>query len=193
MSSQLAKAAKTRNQPSAVEQIKEILMRPGTHLKLSAKQEQIYNRLKNAQSTFMEHLDLTGSVEIHAKTYGISKMLAYKDMRDAKIIWGDLAKSSKTGERHIASQLTLRAFKLAEQEGDTKGMNVAMANYIKIHGLDKDDPAMPDFDKLKQSIMVVVEDSFTTELLNKLQKKGGAINLNKIVEAYEPEDIDVEE
>jgi hypothetical protein len=73
------------------------------------------------------------------KQYGISKATAYRRCRDAPLVFVDVTRTLKEAERQIVYEMAQRAYRDAAKLGDAKGMNGAIANMIKLKGLDKDD------------------------------------------------------
>jgi hypothetical protein len=89
---------------------------------------------------------------------GRSRAQANRDITNAKNLFGDLLKVSKIGERQLLYELAMETLILAKKEKDIDGMNKAIANMIKIKGLDKEDFDIPDFSMLQQHIYNIVVD-----------------------------------
>ncbi len=71
--------------------------------------------------------------------FGISDAQYYRDVQNAKRLFGEVTKTSKDAERYILSELAMRTFQLAAKNHDTTEMNRAIANIIKIKGLDREE------------------------------------------------------
>lgn len=89
---------------------------------------------------------------------GRSLAQANRDITNAKNLFGDLLKVSKDGERQLLYELGMEILILAKKEKDIDGANKALANLIKIKGIDKEDIDVPDFSMLQQHIYNIVVD-----------------------------------
>ena len=79
--------------------------------------------------------------------FQISRAQAYRDLANCRLLFGDVVKSSKEAERHILHQMALHVFQVASRTNDPKylkEMNKAIANLIKITGIEHNDPNLPD-------------------------------------------------
>lgn len=82
---------------------------------------------------------LEKTVKLLISRYGIARTTAYRRCRDASVLFADVTRTHKEGERQIVYEMAQRAYRDAAKLGDPKGMNGAIANMIKLKGLDKDD------------------------------------------------------
>jgi hypothetical protein len=116
---------------------------------------------------------------IHMKNYKISIDTAYRDIRNAISLFGDVRNTEKEGRRHILYEWCVRTWQMAADKGDHKSMNRALENMIKLMGLDKDAGDAPNFEELQPSMVVTaLPEGMEQSILAMLG--GGAINLNKI-------------
>lgn len=93
---------------------------------------------------------ITGTVvEMIVNRYDVSIAQAYRDIKSAKKLFGDVNESSKQAERNFLSELALITFQKAAQAGNYNQMNKAIANLIKLKGLDQDEPDNYDEDSMK--------------------------------------------
>lgn len=74
--------------------------------------------------------------------FGISQAQAYRDIANAKRLYGDITESSKEADRYILSEYAMKTLKLAANLKDVKGMNAAIANLIKLKRLDQIDSSV---------------------------------------------------
>lgn len=82
---------------------------------------------------------LEKTVKLLCGRYGISRATAYRRCRDSTVLFADVTRTHKEGERQIQYEMAMKAWQTAYKLGDAKGMNGAQANMIKIKGLDKED------------------------------------------------------
>ena len=66
----------------------------------------------------------------------------------------------------------MKIFQLATNDKNITEMNRAMSNLIKLKGLDRDDPEIPDFSRLKPTTQVIkLESDFLDKFGHLLDKK----------------------
>ena len=82
---------------------------------------------------------LEKTVKLLIARYGVSRATAYRRCRDSTVLFADVTRTHKEGERQIQYEMAMKAWQTAYKLGDAKGMNGAQANMIKIKGLDKED------------------------------------------------------
>lgn len=92
-----------------------------------------------AHANRTEGKSLEKTVKLLISRYGVSRATAYRRCRDASVLFADVTRTHKEGERQIVYEMAQRAYRDAAKLGDAKGMNGAIANMIKLKGLDKDD------------------------------------------------------
>jgi len=92
-----------------------------------------------AHANRTEGKSLEKTVKLLIARYGMSRATAYRRCRDASVLFADVTRTHKEGERQIVYEMAQRAYRDAAKLGDAKGMNGAIANMIKLKGLDKDD------------------------------------------------------
>lgn len=108
-------------------------------IELSDKENEIKQRLSEVFSLLCNYHSPEQAKPIVISRFGISESQFYRDIRDSKRLFGDVTESSKSADRYIYSELAMKTFQLAAKEKDVKGMNMALANLIKIKELDKSD------------------------------------------------------
>jgi len=82
---------------------------------------------------------LEKTVKLLCGRYDISRATAYRRCREASVLFADVTRTHKEGERQVQYEMAMKAWQTAYKLGDAKGMNGAQANMIKIKGLDKED------------------------------------------------------
>ena len=128
----------------------------GETVTLTPAQEAVRDRMSFAYATLGKYKSITQVKDLLVREKGVSEAQAYRDINASINLFGDILKSSKEGHRYIVYEYAQKAFRIALDKEDVKGMNAAVANMTKLMGLDKIDPDMPDFGKLKQSVYALV-------------------------------------
>ena len=84
----------------------------------------------------------------------VSRATVYNDVKFATKLFGEIAKPSKDAQRFILTEYSQRIYQIAMKKDppDLDQANKAIANMVKLGALDKDDPDMPDFNKIQQHI-----------------------------------------
>lgn len=131
---------------------------------------------------------------IVCQKFNISDAQFYRDVRNAKRLFGEVTETSKEADRYILSELAMRTFQLAAKNHDTAEMNKAIANIIKIKGLDKEDPQELTEEDLQSHnyYMVISVDGNPIKLdLNQIDNLP-AVNRKKLSDILGGEITDVE-
>lgn len=102
--------------------------------------------------------------------FQISEAQAYRDLNNSMQLFGDVLKASKDGHRYIIYELAMKTYQVAAKNGDYKAMSQSVGNMIKLLGLDRLDPDLPDFQKMQPSLNVImVPDNMKSILERKLE------------------------
>lgn len=120
----------------------------------------------------------------------LSYSTAWRLIRETEELFGPQGEVDKRFKRYTASEMAQGAYEVAERKADVKGMVAATNAYAKVWGLDRDDPEMPDFDKLDTPANILVIPDEVAEKLNALPA-GGAINLTNFLDTI-AEDVEAE-
>jgi len=130
----------------------------------------------------------TTVIQLLQEGVNIAYSTAWRLIRETEEIFGPQGEVDKRFKRYTASEMAQGAYEMAERKEDVKGMVAATNAYIKAWGLDRDDPEMPDFDKLDTPANILVIPDEVAEKLNALPP-GGAINLTNFLESI-AEDVE---
>ena len=180
----------TRDKKDALEAIREYMLDTRGRVELTDKQEDQYIRLRAAWTLLVNFHSREQASKVLEKDFNISDRQAKRDISDALWLYGDTTKTDKEGQRLIACEMALKAFQLSAKAGDHNAMNQAVKNFIKVNGLDKEDPDRPDFAKLQGNIYVQALDTESQRALTRMLKKPGSLDFSKMqVEDAEHEDI----
>lgn len=111
-------------------------------IKLSQKDQEIRDRWEAAFSLLVNYHSTENAIPVLKTKYNISRAQAYRDIIYAKKLFGDITQSSKDADRYILYELSMKTFQLAAKQKPPhiEGMNRAIANMIKLKGLDRDEP-----------------------------------------------------
>jgi hypothetical protein len=116
-------------------------------------------------------------VAIIMKEYGVSRATAYNDITDARRLYGSLAKPEKEFWREVLREWATENMMIAKEMGDMKAQAAAIANLIKITGVDKESPELPDFSKFEPH---------TYQLTVVMDGRAQILNLDKPEEIPQP-------
>lgn len=164
----------------ATEYIREYLLSTSGKVVLSDKQHEIYVRIKTAWTLLVGGEARSEIENVLINTYEVSEAQAWRDIRDATRIFGEVQKADKEGMRHLILMKAEKAYRLAELNDDVKGMNEAIKNMVKITGLEREDPDLPDFAKLEAHNYIIVMPPEQQEALRKMLTQPGSVDLNTV-------------
>ncbi len=130
------------------------------NIRLTPKEEEVRLRWEAAFSILCNFHSTEQTVQVLMSKFSYSRAQAYRDVQNSTRLFGDVSKSSKEGVRNILYEYAMRVFQLAAsaKPPDLDQMNKAMANMIKIKGLDREDPEIPSFESLQQHNYNIVVD-----------------------------------
>ena len=172
----------SRNKSSDLEAIEAYYLDDRGQVILTDHQERVRRRLLVAHSLLLEAASRKDIKSKLMKRYSISAEQAYRDIRHAIRLFGHVQKSEKEGLRHITLELAMETFRFARQEKDIKQMNAAIANIIKLGGLDREDPNAPDWEKLKAGLYPIVLDEPVRALFQQFIQQNGVLDLTKLMQ-----------
>lgn len=90
------------------------------------------------------------------KLFSIGRSVAYDDMRNAMLLFGDPRNDLKDAKRAIAETMVLKGAKKAWKEGDLEAHQKYMKQYIELNRLDSDDDTrLADLLKKMRPVQVV--------------------------------------
>lgn len=177
-----------RNKKTAEQAILEYFMDKRGRVQLSPVHQEILERVRFAHKMLVNQMSPVQAASVLEKELDIAESTAYGYVRMAIRIFGDATAADKKGMRHIVHEMTIKAYNTAEQKGDLLAMDSLIGKLIKLHGLDKEDPDMPEFDKLEPGIVIMSLPESAMEKLSALLSRG-VVDLNRI----EAEDAEYEE
>lgn len=127
---------------------------------LTPKEEEIRMRWDAAYSLILKYVNRQTVVPLLEKKFGIKTAQANRDISNCLKLFADVNESSKKAKRNLYSQLAMKIYELAASENppNRDDMTKALALAVKIEGLDKEDPDMPDFKNFEQHVYNIVCD-----------------------------------
>lgn len=172
-------------------------------IKLTDKQEEIYQRIRVAKAYLLKFHSKDETAQMLTKEYPISESTAYQIVRNVFTLYGDITDTDKKWSRSLASKMALQTFRAAVKENDLAAMNAATRNFTIIEGLDREDPDAPDFSKLEAKPVYLVPSEATEKFIEQIAAslshgldKSSIMDFSKLFESAENaeyEEIDTAE
>lgn len=153
----------------------------GNTIILSDKEEEQRKRWEAAFSLLCNFHSIEDARPVLEKQFNISSAQAYRDIKNAINLFGDVTKSEKEGYRHIIFQYSMKVFQMASRDRNIMEMNKAISNMIKIKGLDREDPDFIDPSKVEPHEYRI---TVPTKVKKELQKllEDGYVDLSEDIE-----------
>lgn len=134
--------AQIRSEGTTLDRVKGYMMYGENRVPLTKKEKDILVRWDAAFTLLVNYHSNEQAIPLLMTRYKISRAQAYRDIRAARDLYGDINKTSKEADRIIALEWTIKTFQLAAKQRppDLENMNRAISNYIKLKALDREDP-----------------------------------------------------
>jgi len=132
-------------------------------IKLSKTEDDLRIRLEAAFTLLCKYHSNEQAKDRLMSQFSYSQAQAYRDLRSAIELFGDVVKTKKEASRYILYELAMKNYQLAASVSDIDQMNRAVANLIKITGVDRDDFDLPDPSKIQPPIQML---SLTFNFIN---------------------------
>jgi hypothetical protein len=164
-------------------------------IELTEKQKEIHERLLFTYAQIMRNKPSTFIQKLVAKKYNLTPRHALNIYKDAINLFGDVTRAEKEGIRHITYEMQMKIYRKAIAKGDLKEANSAVSNIIKLQGLDREDPDLPDFEKLKGGVYPIVLDNPIRDALLSLVNGHGSLDLTQLIRniGANAETVEIEE
>lgn len=122
--------------------------------KLSSHDEQVRRRWHSAFSKMLDEFESDIEiVKFLIEEFPISKRQAYRDIFNARALFGDVKRANKEATRLMVTEWARKLYKQAMGEIDFRGAGKALEIIVKANNLDKDDIDIPDPDKIQPPLM----------------------------------------
>lgn len=119
-------------------------------------------KLEFAQDLFREWGDKSKVVKLVMAKYQVQKSQAYQLVQEAQQLFAITNRNEKEFVRALLHDWSLKLLSKCVSQNKLKEAAAIIAQMVKIHGLDRDDPEVPDFSQLQP---VPVHVAFQPELL----------------------------
>ena len=152
--------------------------RYGLGCPLRDSEEEIKNRWETARALFLDGKTYTKIQNKLIETYNISRPQASIDIRNATELFAVVDKITKDAHRLRAIEMALMLFKKSKDAG---AKVKALKAYIVAAGLDKDDPDIPNIEKIMADRVhaLVLDDTTRDALLMLADQGGGSIDVSQ--------------
>jgi len=89
------------------------------------------------------------------RQFDICESQAYVDIRQARLLFGDVRRSEKEALRYMVTQWAIELYRMAQLRKDFKGMEKALERITKANNLDKEDQDLPDPSKVQPPVQLL--------------------------------------
>ena len=142
--------------PSTFERIHSFYFKEGKDAQLSPQDEIIRQRWVTAMTQLhdlnrKEH----DVVQLLMKTYGICESQAYRDIRNARNLFGEVRGYTKDAFRFHVTAWACELYAMAKTKKDFRGMEKALERITKAMNLDKEDQNLPDPSKFQPPVQLL--------------------------------------
>lgn len=117
--------------------------------KISEKEEEIRKRWSAAFSLLLNYHSPEQAVPVLENEFKISKAQAYRDIRNAMNLFGDVHRSDKEGKRYILYEYSMKLLQMAIKKGDLEAWGRSIDRLMKLARLESDDQEMVNPDKIQ--------------------------------------------
>lgn len=141
----------------------------------------LINRWNEAFTLIRNYNSTADAVALLMKRFpGLSRAQAYRDCSNSVSLYGDIAKSTKDGIRHLSTEIMKDAISMARDANDYAEMRLGAKDMASINGVNLTDSEMFKFDELEPNTYEVTLDPMSMTALQVLIK-GGHIDLGTMV------------
>lgn len=125
---------------------------------------------------------------------GLSRATAYRDCSHAVSLFGDIAKSTKEGIRHLATEIIRDAIAIARAKNNEDGMIKGGVAIAKVNGVNLTEAETFKWDELEPHTYELALDPDIVRAMRSMIK-GGKIDLSPVTDVMnsQAEDVDFEE
>lgn len=181
---------------TALERISQYLRSTSGNVVLSEADTVLMNRARAAWELSLQFFTKGEIAERLVNTFDIKSSTAYTDIEFCYKLFSNPLENQKKANREIASNYALQMMK-KYQESDAKMAAKFLDLFIKANQLDKDDPIIPDYDKIQIADIVTAIDPRLELFILKQLKSEGPTDLTELYDNARKdmisEEIDFEE
>jgi hypothetical protein len=141
----------------------------------------LINRWNEAFTLIRNYNSTADAVALLMKRFpGLSRASAYRDCSNAISLFGDIAKSTKEGIRHLSTEIVRDSISMARDANDYTEMRLGAKDMASINGVNLTDPDMFNFDEMEPHTYDVKLDPMSQQALL-MMIKGGKVDLGTLV------------
>lgn len=156
-----------------------------------------FAELREPEREYLEQLKLVeamwsnGKPDVVVRTalceqFDITDNTARQSLRDCSLVFGDLKEVNRKMMRYRASQMSLKAYDMAEAQSDYKGMIAATKGFVEANGINNEDPDLPDFEKFTGGAILMALPPGMEKLVELMAVQGGVIDHTELPEGWTP-------
>jgi hypothetical protein len=122
--------------------------------------------------------------------YGVSKTLAYDDLRVIKSVLPHITQASRDYHRWKYNEMILETYQMAKKRKDTKTMEKAASSYAKFNRIDLEDEQAVPYDLIVVQPFTATDDPSVLGIkpIPNIQEK-----IQKMIAKYRAETLDIED
>lgn len=133
-------------------------------IELTFTERKIKTRWANIWKLMGDMFTTTETIKAHMKAFKVAESVAYEDMRQAKLLFGDPGAQVDKARKAIFSDFLLKAMRKAEQQGDLLACERFALRYARLHGLDsKEDDELAKLIKQMKPHTIIISGSTTSQ------------------------------
>ena len=125
-------------------------------IELNAEDTLIKDRMETAHSMMLDNFESDKNIVSYLMTrFGISKTAAYRDLFNAKNLFGDIRRHNKEHLRYLVTEWAILVFKMSHETKDLKSMEKSIEKITRANNLDKEDMDLPDASKIQPPVQLL--------------------------------------
>lgn len=120
----------------------------------------------------MNYHSVEQAVAVHMQEFDISRAQAYRDVKAAVNLFGNVTQTEKEGRRYVLVEYSMKVFQLALKKGDLEVAGKMVERMSKLLRLDSDEDGMVNPDKLEASEYKIQVPKEVKDQLKAMAEKG---------------------
>jgi hypothetical protein len=164
------------------------------HADLSYQERDYLKQLQTVEAMWADGKTDVAVRNALSEQYHISDNTSRKIMRDCMLVFGDMKEVNRKMIRYRAGQMALKAYEMAEEEGNYKAMIAATKAFSEANGINNEDPDLPEFENMSGGAIITMLPEGMEDLIRALASAGGVIDQTVMPDLKpEKETIDITE
>lgn len=125
-------------------------------VRLSDREEEIRRRWSAAFTAMVsDHENDREVVSMLCRSFKISENQAYRDIANARFLFGDIRRSTKEALRYMVTEWAKELFRMAREKKDFRAMEKAIERITRANNLDTEDADIPDPSKIQPPVQLL--------------------------------------